>query len=108
MQTRLLIILFSLLFCCYPAYADSQFVNRPEVKNFIKQMVKKHHFKEARLIALFNAVKVRPQVIQSIRAPLEQRPWHTYERLFVTEWRIREGVIFWNKYRTTLATAEKK
>ena len=70
-------------------------------------MVKKHHFEQAELVALFNTVKIRPKVIKSIKAPLEQKPWHTYQLLFVTEWRIREGVEFWQKYREVLERAEK-
>lgn len=86
----------------------TSFADRPEVKAFITQMVKKHHFKEEELVDLFKHVKIRPTVMKSVRAPLEQRPWHTYQMLFVTEWRIRKGVEFWNKHKSTLEQAEKK
>lgn len=89
------------------AFADTQFANKPDVQNFINHMVKKYHFNRSDLVALFNSVQIRPKVIKSIKAPLEQKPWSTYQRLFVTEWRIREGVEFWNKYQAVLARAEK-
>lgn len=105
-----MIIQFVLAVCLWlvPALseADMNFVNRPAVKTFINQMVKKHKFNEAELIRLFNTVKIRPTVIQKIKAPLEQNPWHTYQMLFVTEWRIREGVKFWDKYQKALERAE--
>lgn len=92
---------------CFTAYADNSFVQRPEVMAFINQMVIKYHFDKSELIRLFKSVKIRPKVIQSIKKPLELKPWHTYQMLFVTEWRIREGVKFWNKHQKTLERAEQ-
>ena len=104
---RFFILFFSsLLFTC-SIQANTHFANRPDVKLFIQQMVKQYKFKEAALVALFNTVKVRPAVIRKIKAPLEREPWSLYQRLFVTEWRIRNGVEFWNHYQTALAQAEK-
>src|SRR5881394_1217942 len=89
------------------AYADRDFVNRPDVRVFIHEMARKHHFDEQTLIALFDAVKIRPKVIQSVKYPLEQKPWYSYQVLFVTDWRIRQGVKFWNQHRDALERAEK-
>ncbi len=87
--------------------AAETFGNNPEVRTFIKHMVQKYKFKEPQLIAIFNTVKVRPAVVQSVKAPLEENPWYRYQMLFVTEWRIREGVAFWKKYQDALTRAEK-
>lgn len=106
MIKRLLIIIW-LCFSPLAAHADVPFEQRPEVQTFIKEMVKKHDFKKAELVSLFKGVKIRPKVMSSIKAPLEKKPWHTYQILFVTEWRIREGVAFWKKYQDTLKRAEK-
>lgn len=110
MWVRLFIFLLGIVFYTSDINADTNtgFANQPEVKTFIKTMVKKHKFHEKELITLFNSVKVRPTVMKKVRSPLEQRPWHTYQMLFVTEWRIRKGVEFWNKYQDALAKAEKK
>lgn len=105
---RWLMLFFSSLFVACFAQANTQFANRPDVNLFIQEMVKQHHFKKASLVALFNTVKVRAAVIRKIRAPLEKEPWDLYQRLFVTEWRIRNGVAFWNHYQTALAQIEKK
>lgn len=101
-------LMIGMLFLSNAAFAaDMAFVERPEVKTFIQQMAKKNHFNEDELTALFEHVKVRPSVMKKVRAPLEQRPWHTYQMLFVTEWRIRKGVEFWEKHREVLEQAEK-
>lgn len=108
MWKRFIILLLGVSFSLSTAYADTEFVNRPEVNAFIKQMVKKHKFSEKELTQLFSQVKVRPIVMKKVKAPLEQRPWHTYQMLFVTEWRIRKGVEFWDKYQDVLEKTEKK
>ena len=92
---------------CFPQLVFAHFADKPEVKKFIQQMVHKHHFQRAQLVTLFNQVKIRPAVMRSVKAPLEQKPWYTYQMLFVTEWRIRQGVEFWNKYQDVLERAEK-
>jgi peptidoglycan lytic transglycosylase B len=106
---RSILFLAALLLCWFqPVYADTPFAERPQVQIFIKNMVKTHQFHEAELIKLFNSVKIRPIVIKKISSPLESRSWNTYQMLFVTEWRIRNGITFWNQYHDTLASVEKK
>lgn len=108
---RLVSFLFILLFTCNTlanvAYGDTSFTQRRDVKDFIEQMVKKYNFKSQELITLFNAVKIRPQVIRHLNKPLEKEAWRTYQMLFVNEWRIEHGVKFWDKYADALQAAEK-
>lgn len=102
--------LFLTLWCALAAnfaYAEVNFAERSDVKAFIDKMVTKHDFNKQHLIALFGRVKLRPQVIRHINKPLEREPWHTYQMLFVNEWRIKHGVEFWNKYADTLRRAEE-
>ncbi len=101
------ILLFFCLVILLPQASLANFADRPEVKNFIAQMVHKHHFVKSQLVTLFNQVKIKPVIIRSVKAPLEQKPWYLYQLLFVTQWRIHEGVAFWNKYHDALERAEK-
>ncbi len=98
-----------LLLLCWiiPQIALASFADRPDVKNFISKMVHKHHFSKSELTTLFSQVKTRPSVIQSLKAPLEVKPWYIYQTLFVTEWRIHEGVAFWKKHQAALERAER-
>jgi membrane-bound lytic murein transglycosylase B len=88
-------------------FAAERFGDRSDVRKYIHYMAVKYSFNESQLIDIFNKVKARPRVIQSVKAPLESITWYRYQRLFVTEGRIREGVNFWNKYRDALERAEK-
>lgn len=109
MRAILFSLLTSIILFFNVAHAEEiPFAERSEVKLFIQEMVEKNHFNENELHKLFNAVTIRPTVMNKMNAPLEQRPWHTYQMLFVTEWRIRNGVEFWNKHQTILNQAEKQ
>ncbi|MEO8400185.1 MAG: lytic murein transglycosylase B [Gammaproteobacteria bacterium] len=108
MHIRVFILFLMTVIFSSNGLANTGFANKPEVKKFIAHMVQKHHFVASELVGVFNEVKIRPSVIKSIKMPMEQKPWYTYQMLFVTEWRIREGVAFWNKYQDALERAEKK
>ncbi len=105
MLLRFLLIIWMIVFFPQPVFAG--FADRPDVKKFINQMTERHNFVRSELVDLFNHVKMRPAVIQSVKAPLEAKPWYTYQKLFITEWRIREGVAFWNKHEAALERAEQ-
>lgn len=89
------------------AFADTAFAERPDVQAFIQSMVSKHKFNKKELTNLFSQVKMRPQVMGHLSKPLEIKPWYTYQMLFVNEWRIENGVKFWNKYADVLKRAEE-
>lgn len=105
-----IIIYFFLIFItlCQSVYANNtNFLQRKNVQDFIQMMVNKHGFNRQQLNSIFSTVKVRPQVMQHIKKPLEKETWRTYQMLFVNEWRIEHGVQFWNKHAEALAKAEQ-
>lgn len=103
---RVLIVISLAISCCF-AQTDVPLAQQKDVQRFIANMVRAHHFKKQKLIEIFNDVKLRPQVIKSMNAPLEKQPWSTYQMLFVNEWRIEHGVKYWEKHEETLKKAEK-
>lgn len=100
--------LWLFIFFSSVAHADEAFVSRPDVQEFINQMVKKNHFNKPQLIAIFKTVKIRKQIMQHMNKPLEKETWKTYQLLFVNEWRIQHGVKFWNQYSEVLKRAERE
>lgn len=88
--------------------AEQDVAARPDVQQFIVEMVKKHGFDAGKLNALFKQVKLKQTIIDAITRPAESKPWFQYRPIFVTDTRINEGVDFWNKNQTTLERAEKK
>lgn len=108
MFRRIHVIALSLLITVLnPAHADTAFTQRQDVQSFINKMVTKHHFQRDYLENLFNQVKYHVTVIQQVKKPLEANPWLTYQRMFITESRIRNGVKFWDKHAAALQKAEQ-
>lgn len=113
LMTRI-IALFCFLFFLSLAKAqdvtrsDNNFANNPDVKTFINEMVMKHHFDATQLNKIFSSVKMRPSVIQNVKAPAEQKPWSTYRLMYVTEKHIAHGLTFWEANQDALAKAEEK
>ena len=78
------------------------------VQDFIQQMVNKHQFKAKDLHQLFARVKIRQDIIDLMNRPAEKvKPWHEYQKIFLTPKRIQAGVRFWQENRGALAYAEK-
>lgn len=108
---RIFILIITLFFFSFAHAAqitvdNTNFVDNPEVKIFINQMVTKYKFDKSKLITIFSTVKVRPKVIQNIKFPLEQKPWYLYRLAFLSDQNIAQGVIFWRKYQEVLSKAE--
>ncbi|APZ44730.1 lytic murein transglycosylase B [Acidihalobacter ferrooxydans] len=86
---------------------NSAFAQRPEVREYIDQLVRKDGFDKAELQRQFDRVKLQPAVIAAIKRPAESLPWYKYRRIFLTPARVRGGVAFWHKYRSALERAQK-
>ena len=96
--------LLVLFFAVHPADAATL----PGIPEFIDEMVAKHHFKRAELESVFaHAQHVQP-VIDAISRPATSRPWLEYRASFVNPQRIKRGLEFWHRYRSTLRRAEQK
>ncbi|MGX2032863.1 MULTISPECIES: lytic murein transglycosylase B [Methylocaldum] len=81
---------------------------RPDVRTFIRDMSRKHHFSASELNKIFQDVTIQEKILEAMAKPYEAKPWHVYRKLFLTEKRIQSGVDFWGKNAAALkATASK-
>ena len=97
--------------CCLvfaDVFADDQMLTKPEVREFIQDMVKKDHFSESQVTQIIRQAKMQPIIIEKMNMPYEGKPWDVYQQLFLTSNRINEGVQFWKKHEGVLNFAEKK
>jgi len=103
---RLSILVTLLLLMISSASADS---NLPGISDFIAEMATKHDFDQNELTALFDHVEVKDSILKAIARPAEKsKPWYDYRKIFITDKRIKGGVVFWQKYKEALANAEKQ
>lgn len=100
-------LLFAFSLITVNAFADD-FSDKKEVKNFIKEMVKKHKFNKQYLEKLFSRAKMYDSILEAIARPAEGKPWYQYRPIFVTKKRTQGGIDFWKKNADALARAEKK
>jgi membrane-bound lytic murein transglycosylase B len=100
----ILLIVGQLGFCATAPLLTS----RPDVQAFINMMVKDYHFNPQALNQVFAQVQINPQIIATMTAPYEAKPWAIYQKLFVNEQRIEEGIKFWKEHDKLLAAIEKQ
>ena len=81
---------------------------RPEIENFIDEMVQKHGYPPAALRRLFSTVQSRPSVIRAISTPGTARPWYEFRRSAITPVRIEGGVRFWQQNQAVLEKARRE
>lgn len=81
---------------------------RAEKKEFIQQMVLKHHFNRDHLSHLFNTLHPNEKILASMNAPFEKQPWTYYRNYFLTPERIDLGAIYLKKHHCALIKMQKK
>ncbi|SFV63910.1 Membrane-bound lytic murein transglycosylase B precursor [hydrothermal vent metagenome] len=86
------------------------------VKKFINKMVNKHSFDKKQLTTLFSDIKlpIYPKPKKTKKEKIKQKykkkkpmSWDKYRSLFLTEYRIKKGLEFWEKYQNELNKAEE-
>jgi membrane-bound lytic murein transglycosylase B len=80
---------------------------RPEVREFVAEMVDKHGFSREELDRIFSAARPQRTILRAMLSPAEspQRSWLAYRALFVTPQRIEAGVRFRESNAGALARA---
>ncbi|MFY7698221.1 MAG: lytic murein transglycosylase B [Legionella sp.] len=89
-------------------YADAKLITRPDVKHFISDLVRYHHFDKQQLLAILQQAAFQPQIIESMNKPYEQKPWNVYKELFLTPQRVAAGIEFWQANYQTLLRAQQQ
>src|SRR5688572_300006 len=87
------------------AQAPSKASLRPEVEEFIGQLVSRHNFDESELRRILSRQKPNEGVLKAINAPATAKPWHEFRPIFVTPTRISGGLEFWKQNEELLRRA---
>jgi len=97
------------------------YAHNKEVKRFINFMIRKHNFKRSYLIDVFSKAakpkrfkikqkrrKIARGVARGRRGWLRNSGYTKFEKSFLAEDRVRQGVKFLKRYKTVLSRIEKK
>lgn len=104
---RLIGPLCAAILSAVPLSVAADYVERPEVREFIADMAARHGFEPAVLETLFAEVQQQEAVLRAITPkPVGVRSWQTYRNNFVNTTRIEEGVQFWQAHSAELERAE--
>ncbi|MBN9288172.1 MAG: lytic murein transglycosylase B [Gammaproteobacteria bacterium 39-13] len=90
------------------APTNTSLTERPDVKAFIQDMKRKHHFDEQLLKKWLGQAKIQSSIITTMTKPAEKKPWYKYQAIFLSPQRINDGVTFWQANKAALAKAEKE
>jgi membrane-bound lytic murein transglycosylase B len=101
-MSRLLTILAAALFAAAPALAETN-----QRQAFIDQMVDKYGFSATQVSRLLDQAKLRQDILDTISRPAEAKPWWQYQRIFLTDDRVRAGAAYWAQNAEALAKAEQ-
>ena len=95
----------SALGLAWPAHA-LEVARYPELETFIHELSRTDGFFEACARAPVHACASASGNHPGHGAPKEALPWYEYRKLFVTDERIEQGVIFWRRHARELARAQ--
>ena len=119
MKRLFIVILLSILVFSSALFAKD-YTQKREVRLFIDQMVRHHHFKRSYLDNLFSNVtfqkralsyyvpSLRPKTRKIKRTPSRMGPWDYYEKMFLKEVKVTKGIAYMHKHRDTLRRAYRK
>jgi membrane-bound lytic murein transglycosylase B len=91
-----------------PTAQGTVFSERPEVKQFLKELEAEPKLNTKQILSALSQIESSEEIIKKISTPYEALPWDKYQKLFIGQERINDGVKFWNKNKTTLEQAETK
>ncbi len=94
-------ILFFALICMPVAQALD--IERPDVKEFIDQMVDKYDYDRDALHTILSDARSQESILEAISRPAEKtKEWDEYRAIFLTEKRISAGAEFWRDNQAAL------
>jgi membrane-bound lytic murein transglycosylase B len=99
------------LFGVQPAWANPDYLARPDVRSFIDSMSEEHGIASAELERILGNVRYSPAAVRLIgpapsSAPSPARSYSRYRAKFLTPAMISEGSRFWALHAESLARAE--
>ena len=97
-------ILFVLLFLAGPALAELP----PNTDAFVARAVDEYGLQADEVLAVLDEAEYQQSIVDAISRPAEGKPWSEYRKIFLTEKRIDDGVIFWQENHELIAAVSEK
>jgi len=87
--------------------SQTPYGQRPDVRAFVQEMVRRHSFVEQELTFAFSRARRIAEVLKAVAPPAAERPrsWAAYRATFVSDRHVDAGLDFWRLHRAALARA---
>ena len=110
MQRRTLLLSLGALALAASVQAREPYLARPDVQQFVEELVTVHGFERARLERWLREARYSGSVERLMQPPIPfgQRNWLEYRNRYVEPARIQAGVDFWQANEASLARAEQQ
>ena len=112
MKFRLLAVTALLVATVSCSFADNEVlldVGRPDVADFIEEMVREYDFDRDALAETLAQARIKQSIIDKISAPAEKKlTWSEYRKIFLTRERINAGTSFWLENKSMLERIERE
>lgn len=92
------------------AYSKYDFLAQESTQSFIARMITEHGFNESELKRAFSLTKHRAQAKRLMDPPAVtfRRSWEVYRSRYLDDFRVRQGLQFWNEHKTAIEAASAK
>ncbi len=102
------LIVGAVMAVCTSALAD-EYADRPEVQQFVGDMVTRHGFEKNYLYSLIRQAEKKQSILDAIARPAEKtKSWKEYRDIFLGQTRIEQGVKFWQRHELSLERAQRE
>jgi len=95
--------LFLVLFCVPVLAAE-----HPGTDDFVKRAASEYELPESEVRALLLQAEYKQSIVDAISRPAEGKPWYQYRKIFLTDKRIAQGVVFWRENQELIKEASEK
>lgn len=102
------LIFLGVILATHLTVANAGIEQQPNTIAFIADMARKHRFDQSELERMFSQVDIQPLILERIAKPAEDKPWHVYRKIFLTEARIQSGLEFWREHADVLNMAQQR
>lgn len=98
--------LLSLALSCVASAQADTYAQHPKAEEFIQEMVTEQGFDESQLRQWLTQAERKESILEAIARPAERvKSWKDYRKIFVTQKRIDQGVVFWQENAAVLSKA---
>ena len=80
----------------------------PGAEEFAAKVASQSGLNQAEVLQLLQNARFKQSIVDAMIRPAEDKPWHQYRPIFITDERIDRGVAFWRKNETLVSKAAEQ